>query len=208
MRIANIKTTTTRSLLLAAGLAVCVIGSVPAVMAADSTPTAHSDGVGAAISDTDITAKVKYTFAGKKGLKGSDISVTTTNGVVTLTGTAVSSNAKDEAEKLAKTVEGVKSVDDQLVTGSTSKTAADAKAMGHDAENGVSDSWITTKVKSELVADSVTKGFDVKVVTTQGVVALSGKLPNKDAIAHAKDLAEKVKGVKSVDTDGLTVSAS
>ncbi|HSN18496.1 MAG TPA: BON domain-containing protein [Gammaproteobacteria bacterium] len=198
----------TQSLLLAAGLALCVAGSVPAVMAADSTPTAHSDNVGAAISDTDITAKIKYKMAGKHDLKGSDIHVTTTNGVVTLTGTAKDAEAKDEAENIAKSVEGVKDVDDSVTTGSSSKTAADAKAMGNDAKHAVSDSWITTKVKSELLADSVTKGFDVKVATTRGVVVLSGKLPNKDAVAHAKDLAEKVDGVKSVDTSGLTVSPS
>lgn len=202
------KSASARSLLLAAGLALCVVGSVPAVMAADSTPTAHSDNVGAAISDTDITAKVKYKMAGKKDLKGSDIHVTTTNGVVTLTGTAANDEAKDEAENLAKSVEGVKDVDDSVTTSSSSKAGADAKALGRDTKHEVSDSWITTKVKSELLADSVTKGFDVKVVTTQGVVVLSGKLPNKDAVAHAKDLAEKVDGVKSVDTSGLKVSAS
>ena len=206
MRIARIKTTPARSLLLATGLAICVAGSVPAVLAADSTPTAHSDSVGAAISDTDVTAKVKYRLAGKRGLKDSDISVTTTNGVVTLTGTAGSSGAKNEAGKIARTVEGVKSVDNQLTTRSSSKAGADAKALGRDAKHEVSDSWITTKVKSELLADSVTKSFDVKVVTTGGVVVLSGKLPDKDAVAHAKDVAEKVDGVKSVDTSGLTVS--
>lgn len=203
-----VKSVSTRSLLLAAGLALCVAGSVPAVMAADSTPTAHSDGVGAAISDTDITAKIKYKMADKKDLKGSDIHVTTTNGVVTLTGTATGEEASEEAENVAKSVEGVKGVDNDITTHSSNKTEAHAKAMGNEAKHDVSDSWITTKVKSELLADSVTKGFDVKVVTTKGVVALSGKLPNKDAIAHAKDLAEKVDGVKSVDTSGITVSPS
>ena len=52
---------------------------------------------------------------------------------------------------------------------------------------------------------SVTKGFDVKVVTTGGVVVLRGKLANHDAIDHVKDVVEKVDGVKSVDTTGLTV---
>lgn len=200
------KSMSARPLLLAAGLALCVAGSVPAVMAADSTPTAHSDNVGAAISDTDITAKIKYKMAGKKDLKGSDIHVTTTNGVVTLTGTAANEEASEEAENVAKSVEGVKHVDNSITNKSSSETEAHAKALGNDAKHEVSDSWITTKVKSELLADSVTKGFDVKVVTTRGVVVLSGKLPNKDAIAHAKDLAEKVDGVKSVDTSGITVS--
>jgi hyperosmotically inducible protein len=38
------------------------------------------------------------------------------------------------------------------------------------------------------------------------VVVLKGELANRDAIDHVKDIAEKVKGVKSVDTSSLTVS--
>ncbi|HEY1773747.1 MAG TPA: BON domain-containing protein [Gammaproteobacteria bacterium] len=188
-----------------AGVAVFAMG-LTGVYADDATaPTAHSDSVGAAISDTDITAKVKVKLADKKGLKGSDISVTTTNAVVTLTGTAASSRAKSEAERLTKEVKGVKDVDDELTTPSGSETGAKTKALASNAKHEVSDSWITTKVKSELFSDSLTKGFDVKVVTTKGVVVLSGQLPNEDAVKRAKELAEKVEGVKSVNGDDLTV---
>ncbi|WP_019936772.1 BON domain-containing protein [Bordetella sp. FB-8] len=72
-------------------------------------------------------------------------------------------------------------------------------------EHVASDSWITTKVKSELLADSVSKGFDVGVETTHGVVALSGKLANSGAIDHVKQIAQSVQGVKSVDTSALRV---
>ena len=191
-----------------AGIAVFAVG-LTGVYADDATaPTAHSDSVGAAISDTDITAKVKLKLAGEKGLKGSDVDVTTTNAVVTLTGTAATSSAKDEAERLTKEVKGVKDVDNELKTPSSSETGAKTKALASDAKHEVSDSWITTKVKSELFSDSLTKGFDVKVVTTKGVVTLSGKLPNEDAVKRAKELAEKVDGVKSVNTDDLSVGKS
>lgn len=186
--------------------AVFVVG-IAGVYADDSTPTAHSDSVGAAISDTDITAKVKLRLADEKGLKSSHISVTTTNAVVTLTGKASSSDAKDEAERLTKEVSGVKDVDNELKTPSGSETSAKTKAVASDVKHQVSDSWITTKVKSELLADSLTKGFDVKVETTKGVVVLSGKLPNEDAVKRAKELAEKVDGVKSVDDKDLVVGS-
>ena len=65
---------------------------------------------------------------------------------------------------------------------------------------------ITAKVKSELLADSIAKGMDVNVETVHGVVVLKGTLANQDAIDHVKDIAEKVKGVKSVDTSALTVT--
>jgi hyperosmotically inducible protein len=192
--------------LMLAGVAVFALGIAGAYADDATAPTAHSDSVGAAISDTDITAKVKVKLADEKGLKGSDISVTTTNGVVTLSGSAASSSAKSEAERLTKQVKGVKDVDDELKTDSSSKLSSDTKDVANDTKHEVSDSWITTKVKSEFLADSVTKSFDIKVVTTNGVVVLSGTLPNKDAVAHAKDVAEKVKGVKSVNTDDLKTS--
>ncbi len=83
-------------------------------------------------------------------------------------------------------------------------TSAPGKAVSK-AERAVSDSWITTKVKSELLANSVSKGFKVSVTTKRGAVALKGKLPNADAVEVVKMTAEKVKGVKSVDTSGLVV---
>jgi len=73
------------------------------------------------------------------------------------------------------------------------------------AEQAVSDSWITTKVKSEILANSVSKAFKVSVKTKHGAVSLKGKLPSQDAIDLVKMIAEKVKGVKSVDVSGLVI---
>ena len=185
----------------AAGLGLCLVA---AAATSDTLPTAHSDSVGAAISDSAITTKVKASFLGDERLEGSHIKVTTTNGVVTLTGTAAGAGSKAAAEALAKNVNGVKSVDDELTTsasnGSVHKAIAKTERVG-------SDSWITTKVKSEIMADSLSKGFKVSVKTVNGVVMLSGVLPNPDAVAHVKDLAGKVEGVKSVKASQLKSSA-
>ncbi|HEX7647097.1 MAG TPA: BON domain-containing protein [Noviherbaspirillum sp.] len=76
------------------------------------------------------------------------------------------------------------------------------------SEHVATDSWITTKVKSALLADSVSKGIDVGVETTNGVVVLSGKLPTSAAIEHVKLITQGIQGVKHVDTSALTVGAS
>jgi hyperosmotically inducible protein len=157
--------------------------------------------MGATVSDTAITAKVKAKMMGEHSLKKSDISVMTTNGVITLDGKASSSKAKSEAMRVAKSIEGVKSVDNNL------KVPGDNKKVAK-AERAVSDSWITTKVKSEILADSVSKGFKVSVETKHGVVILKGALANQDAIDHVKDIAAKVKGVKSVDTQALSIKGN
>ena len=186
----------------AASLGVCLVAG--AATADDTTPTAHSDSAGAAISDAGITTKVKAKYLGDDRLKGSHIKVTTTNGVVTLTGSAVNADSKSAAEELAKDVNGVKSVDDELTTPASQGSAH--KAMAKTERVG-SDSWITTKVKSEIMADSVSKGFKVSVKTVNGVVMLSGVLPSNDAVAHVKDIAGKIEGVKSVETSQLKSSA-
>jgi len=186
----------------AASLGLCLVAYAATD---DSGPTAHSDSVGAAISDSAITTKAKANFLGDDRLKGSHIKVTTTNGVVTLTGSATGSDAKSAAEDIARNVNGVKSVDDEL-TSPTSGSGTVHKAVAKTERVG-SDSWITTKVKSAILADSISKGFKVSVKTVNGVVMLSGVLPNDDAVTHVKDLAGKVEGVKSVRASRLKSAA-
>ena len=78
-----------------------------------------------------------------------------------------------------------------------------------DGETGkrvISDRWITDRVKWELLADNISKGFDVDVDTVNGVVFLKGTLANEDTISHVRDIAAKVEGVKRVDTSALVVA--
>jgi hyperosmotically inducible protein len=196
-----------RKTLLAAGLAAGLSGSAYAAETSVA-PAPHSDDIGAAASDTVITAKVKSRFVGEDRLKKSDISVTTTNGVVTLTGSASGADARSDAETIAGAVAGVNSVDDQLKTAPSSTIAAKVDKAAAKTKRVASDSWITTKVKSEILADSVSKGFKLSVTTRHGVVALKGALANQDAIDHVKDLTEQVKGVKSVDTSLLVIAST
>jgi len=196
-----------RALIIAGMVAGLGIGSALAASDDTTMPKAHSDGVVATVADTAITAKVKATLLGVESLKKSDISVTTTNGVVTLEGTASSSNAKALAAADTRKIEGVKSVDNNLKIAASSTAEAKTRDAVAKTERVVSDSWITTKVKSEILADSVSKGFEVSVKTLHGVVVLSGSLANQDAIEHVKDIAAKVKGVKSVEVSAITIAS-
>ena len=72
----------------------------------------------------------------------------------------------------------------------------------------VDDSWITTKVKSKLAAAKDVKASDISVSTTDGAVTLTGTATSKKEKTRAIHIAKGVKGVKSVDASGLTVSES
>ena len=197
-----------RKTLIIAALAVGLgASSIPGIAAEAAVPEAHSDSMSAAIVDTATTARVKASLMGKKLLRHSDIDVTTTNGVVTLSGTASGPKAMAFAVETTKAVEGVKGVDNTLTVASRSKTSSQLHKAADDTERVFSDSWITTKIKSGLLADSVSKGVDVSVDTTHGVVVLKGALADQAAVDHVKSMAEHVSGVKSVDTSGLTVAA-
>jgi hyperosmotically inducible periplasmic protein len=71
--------------------------------------------VGGAVTDGWITAKVKTKFVDESVLKGSDINVDTSNHVVTLKGTVMSTTAKTRAETIARGTDGVTGVVNQLV---------------------------------------------------------------------------------------------
>lgn len=66
------------------------------------------------MSDSKITLAVKAKLLADKDIKSTDISVTTENGVVTLTGTVPDAMQKDKAAKIAQDAEGVKSVVNNL----------------------------------------------------------------------------------------------
>jgi hyperosmotically inducible protein len=67
------------------------------------------------------------------------------------------------------------------------------------------DSWITTKVKSELLDTKNVKSTDISVTTTEGVVALSGTVTSAREKIHVIHVTKLVKGVKSVDASALSV---
>lgn len=81
-------------------------------VAADKTSEAASKTASAA-SDTWITTKVKTKIVGDKALKGASLDVSTTGGIVTLTGTVRTEAQRKHAIAVTKATKGVKDVDDK-----------------------------------------------------------------------------------------------
>ena len=161
---------------------------------------------GEAIDDATITATVKSKLLWSKSTDGLTADVDTNRGRVTLKGTADSKDAKAIAGRLALNSRGVVSVDNQLaVTPKKTSVADSAKSSAKEAEQDISDSWITTKVKSTFMYSSNVNGSDIDVSTSAGVVTLKGKVDSGAERALAIELADNVRGVKSVQSKGLTV---
>lgn len=91
--------------------------------------------------------------------------------------------------------------------GTRADTDPATAATGSDSAQPVSDTWITTKVKTELMASSDVSGTDITVETVNGVVKLSGNV-NKAQADKASSIAKNIDGVKKVDTSGLISTKS
>jgi osmotically-inducible protein OsmY len=72
--------------------------------------TRTHEGTGQYVDDTVITTKVKSAILGEPGLKVSEINVETFKGVVQLSGFVSTRNDIDRAIRLARNVDGVRSV--------------------------------------------------------------------------------------------------
>jgi len=73
-------------------------------------------------------------------------------------------------------------------------------------EEAVTDTWITSKVKSTFLTDTNIDGTVIHVWTIDGVVTLSGELPTETDRQLAISTAQTITGVKSVVADDLIVS--
>ncbi|MCY0853335.1 BON domain-containing protein [Cupriavidus sp. D39] len=76
--------------------------------------------------------------------------------------------------------------------------------MTDKATQSVSDSAITTKVKTKLLATKDLRSTGIHVKTKDGTVDLSGSVPTKEQHQLAVDATRSVEGVSSV-TDKLKV---
>jgi osmotically-inducible protein OsmY len=76
--------------------------------------TAKHEGTGEYVDDTVITGKVKTAIFNEPTLKSAEINVETFKGVVQLSGFVTSAAAENKAVVVARNVEGVKSVKNDM----------------------------------------------------------------------------------------------
>lgn len=148
------------------------------------------------MDDSTITAKVKSALLDDKAIDSGDISVSTSKGVVTLTGFVPSQAVSAQAVAVATKTEGVHSVSDKLQIKDNATQSVGAYT---------DDAVITSSIKAKLLADKIVPSRHVKVETQEGVVQLSGDVKSTAQSARAESLAKAVSGVKSVKND-LTVT--
>lgn len=141
--------------------------------------------VGTQADDREIQIRSAAQLAGDLP-QGSHADVAVFNRRVLVVGEVPTPEAKDYATAIIRNVADVESIVNELSVQPASLMSARS-----------SDTFITSKVKSSLIAEKSLSANNFKVVTERGVVYLMG-LVTRDEGARAADIASRVPGVTQV----------
>jgi len=167
-----------RALLIATGLAASLT-----LGACSNRSIGHS--IDDQFIEPQVTEKVRQAHPDLAS-SSSHIVVTTYNGVTLLAGQTPRQELKQLAEQAARSVSGVTRVHNELqILQPTSLLARS------------NDSLLTTKIKTQMLADNTVPGSKIKVVTENGIVYLLGLITRQEA-ARATSVVQSVSGVQKV----------
>lgn len=142
--------------------------------------------------DAWITTKAKLALITSDNVSAQSVNVDTTNGQVTLHGKVRSAAEKAEAERLAKSIDGVKGVRNMLQVVSEPRTESVK----------VADAEMKDRVEKALRADDTLKDSDIAVASVNdGVVLLKGQAKTIGDHLRAVETTARVPGVRRVASE-------
>jgi osmotically-inducible protein OsmY len=115
------------------------------------------------------------------------INLISNSGYLLVVGQVTDQQTKDQVEQQLKTLKQAKGVYNQLRI---------AKPIGFSQQS--KDSWITTKVKSQLTGHEEVNSLKIKVITENAEVFLIG-IVSEEMANNATNITRKVDGVKQVN---------
>ncbi|WP_314184501.1 division/outer membrane stress-associated lipid-binding lipoprotein [Aggregatibacter kilianii] len=166
----------------------CVAAAIGGAAVAGATKIATDPrSMGTQIDDETLESRVSSAIKKDQQIKSeARVSVTAYSGRVLLTGQVPNENLREVANSLAKGVQNVNDVYNEVRVGPKVDFAQISK-----------DSWITSQIKSKMLVDSKVKTSDVKVVTENNEVFLMGNVTQDQGNAAA-EIARNVAGVTKV----------
>ncbi|MDE9492312.1 divisome-associated lipoprotein YraP [Xenorhabdus bovienii] len=172
-------------MLLQGCIGAAVVGSAAIATKAGSDPRS----IGQQVDDGTLEARVSNAISKDPQIKAqARIIVTVYQGRVLLTGQSPDLQLADRAKQLASKVEGTEVVYNEVRQGNPV-----------DLSTASVDTWLTTKVRSKILASDSVKSSNIKVVTENGEVFLFGIVTRQEGTDAAK-IASETSGVKRVTT--------
>ena len=141
------------------------------------------------LPDSGITSAVEGALMWGKGVFPNDVDVSTSQGIVTLSGSGSNLLVKERAVKIAESIRGVRGVIDRIAVTPASRPDAD----------------IRKDIMTALLLDPATESYQVAVSVESAAATLTGKVGSYAEKQLAARIAKGIKGIKEVRND-LTVN--
>jgi len=151
-------------------------------------------------SDIWLEAQLVTAYTLNEHLNPFKIDVDVENGIANISGSVDSDIERDLAVEIARGIDGIKEVHENLVVEPSGKAEKEKSGFARKVE----DATLTAKVKYRLILNKNIASYDINVDTEKGVVILSGKVDSPAKRDLAVKLAENTSGVDRV-RDNLTV---
>lgn len=145
-------------------------------------------------SDGWMALKIRGRLLVKANVSASTTTVAVKEGVVTLGGTADNMAQKELTAIYAKDIDGVKSVNNDIVIVAP---AGSKETIGEKMD----DASITTQVKFALLSHKSTSALKTKVTTNEGVIVITGEAASDAEKSLVTKLAKDVRGVRTVNNE-------
>lgn len=177
-----------------------------ASLLAGGSALAGSDAQGEACAkkhagnDAWIDTRLETAYLFNPHLNNFTIKTEVENGEVSLTGKVRSEIDKDLASEIAKSLDGVSSVDNQLEV-VADLAEVDQSDGDRDFLQKVSDATTTTQVKTKLIANENITAKSINVDTRNQVVRLTGEVNSQAQKQLAEYIARNTSSVKSVHNE-------
>lgn len=142
-------------------------------------------------ADSGITSVIQESLEANDKVKARQVGVETREGTVYLTGVVDTEESRREAGRIAWRTQGVDGVQNDITVGE--------RTVG----SWIDDVYISSKVKSKLIADTDIKASDIDVSSSQGVVTLIGRVRTQQVKSDADRIAHDTKGVNGVNNELL-----
>src|SRR5438874_1002512 len=144
-------------------------------------------GVGGTVDDFTIKNDIDAAFMRQDPLMQAAVTTTVYSGRVLLTGRVANPQMKAAAAQIAGRTHDVRALYDEL-------EVAPPETMWDDAK----DSWITARVRSEMVIDPDIRSVNYTIETANGSVYLIGSARSQGELDRATRVARYVPGVRRV----------
>lgn len=173
------------SCILLQGCAAVVVGSAAVATRSATDPRT----VGTQVDDGTLELRVANALGNNLDIRSKvHVNEMAYQGKVLLTGQAPNSQLSATAKQIAASVKGTNEVYNEIRIGKKVDLATSS-----------TDTWITTKVRSKLLASDQVKSSNIKVTTENGEVFLMGLVTDQQGKAAA-NIASRVDGVRHVIT--------